>query len=1259
MKKHFFFAALVFFFLGALLPGQTCQVTNTFNPARPAAYEPQKCAAKADKSYFYVLGGNFIASYNNSNPAQPMLVNTTPNYCDTCGDGCRVVRGMAMFPGDTMIFETTNCHGVRAYDISNAGNFSEKAYANVNNSVIGAIVTGGKRYLIMGMSGLWYYADYSNPGANGQKQDFSTFSGISRSAGQIDSFVWQGRVFIALTDTTNGLSVYDVTSFPSNITQVYNNTSLRLYGSYFYNGHLFAACQKSGSNPYGLLVFSVPSFQIVGTFTDADFSSVGRPVADDRYAYVSRGGCVPDDNGGYTGGFLILNIQNLNNIYNVLSPDFIPYGCPGTGAGDFVSTYYQSKYYFYVAGVAGQSVYEIGSCGSSANVVLETYTPSHVDPGGTYTLSITLQNTGNAEAPGVTAALSTTDTAYVTVNSPVSQNFGVIAAGGAALRDYSFTVASNAPASTIPFHLAISSSAGSFSADFSVSVNAPHPNLVRSVSGTAARPGMDVTYTNTGNSDYTGTFSAGVSTWTTDVTVSPASQTFGPIAKDHSQTHTYAFTLPAPSRATCASPDFVSVHMTVSDSSVANSPADFSTGIAGDGNYPLVYYSSASLASASGTYTLTLNFQNNGAAAASNVQVDLAADNPDLAFITSMPVGYGSMAVGQTVSRQIQFSAPTDASGTVNFTASVTSDQGCWTYYFAQNLTSLQFAYVDEKHCGCGINCSTLHPDIFEGATSSAACMNFSYKLTNTGTSTANNVPATLAVLNTNQSAVSVTVNSSTYTLASGASGFNNSPQFQVSLTSDYCSGTTDNTCPTLKLLLSIPDYGFSKEIDYTVHATGGTTTACVLSYKTGSLAIKADGNSDGTANPGEAVQFTLQVQNTGTADAPSTLGTISAPSSQSQYVSIQNATASYGTVVAGGNTTSSSNYKITLTSDAPTGIYYFPISITSQCSATAFTGTVALTVQPLAGDVTLAYQSYAVQDPSPGGDGYGILDPGETATLMVSLMNSSGTAISGATATLATTASGVAINSQGSFTAMAGRSGTAAFGITLSSSYGGSTIPFTIAVAGATVTNPGFSVAVGTAPPTITLTYQSATIDDSTTGNNDGTWKPGETVKVIATLANTSSTAVSGAAATLTSSASGVTVNAQGTYTAAVGGTGTATFTVSLSSGYTGSTVPFGIAVAGATVTNPSFTVPVYTAPPPVQALVIPVVAHASGAQGTNWKTDLNIFNTTTSTAQYTLKLIKAQTANDIPPQGTFQISPGGNLILLDVLNNPSLPSF
>ena len=1257
MKKYYCCAVLVLLALGTFLHAQTCPLTNTFNPALPGSFNPSKNFVRG--SNFYVLGGNYMAAYNNSNPAQPLKVDATADYSDTCGDGNGVCKDIGMFPGDTMIFLSAKCHGVRAYDISN-GKFSEKAYTNIqNNWTLTAIVTGGKRYMIAQHSGMWYYADYTSPGTSGNTQSYNSYTGFSGSPKQMDSFAWQSHIYIAMTSSGEGMSVYDVTSFPGSVFKVYSNTSLLSYGSYFYNGLLFAIGMAQPGNLGGLQVISVPSFQIVGSYAGSDFSNVGRVAADDRFAYLSLGSCTTSD-GTYAGGLNVVNIQSLGNIYSIIPSDFIPALCPPIAPGDFVPSYYGGSYYFYVAGIAAQSVYEIGSCGSSANVVLGSFSPSNVDPGGIYTLSITLQNSGNAEAQSVSAALSTTDTAYVTVNTPATQNFGTIAAAGTVERDYSFTVASNAPASTIPFHLAISTSTGSYSADFSVAINAPHPNLLRTVESTAASPGLKVTYTNTGNADYTGSFSAGFSIWTTGVTINPASQTFGPIGKNQSQALSYGLTLPPSVRASCASPDFVSVHMTVSDSSVGNSPADFSVGLAGTANYPLILYGTSSLANAAGTYTLTLSLKNTGAASATNVEANLASDAAGLLWnADNMPMAFGTIAAGQTVSKTAQFTVSGTVPGAVTFTPSVVSTEGCWSpASFSQNMASLQFAYVDEKHCACGVNCSTLHPDIYEGSTTGTACINFYYELTNTGTSTATNVPATLQVLNSNQSPVSVTVNQANYTLNAGASGYNNAPPFQVSLTSDYCSGD-DSTCPKLKLLLIIPDYSFSKEIDYTVKSTGGGGNTCVLSYKSGSLQITSDSGGDGAANPGETVQFSLAVQNTGSASAASVQGTISAPSSQSQYVSIQNATASYGTIAAGANATSATNYKITLTADAPTGVYYFPISISSSCSATPFTGTVALTVVQLAGDVSLTYQSYTVQDPSPGGNGDAILNPGETVTLLLNLANISSTAISGAAAMLSTGASGVSINSQGSFTAMAGRSGTAAFGLTLSAGYSGSTVPFTIAVSGATVTNPSFSISVGTPPPTITLTYQSSSIDDSTTGNHDGTWEPGETVKLSVVLSNTSSTAVSAAAATLSTSASGVTVNAQGSFSAAAGGTGTAMFTVTVSTSYTGDSAPFTIIVSGTTITNPSFSVPVYNAPPAPQALVIPVVAHASGAQGTNWKTDLNIFNTSTSTAQYTLKLIKSQAANDTPPEGTFQISPGGNLILLDVLNNPSLPNF
>jgi hypothetical protein len=1249
MSRKFLAAAL---FLLAAFPllAQNCQVTYLSSSGISGGYSPMKAHIRG--SYLYVHGGNFIKVFNIGGCDQPMAVGNTDNFIYTCGDGQQSTYDTAMFPGDSVIFLTTKCHGIIAYETaSSPGSPARKGYAKANTVLaIASLKLNNARYLLNALGNKIFYTDFTDLGSSTTEKipvQWDWWNSIGDTVSQMDCFYWNGKYYLAVNSLTDGFSLYDVTAFPNSATQVFS-TNIESWGSRYYNGRIYVnGRDKNDGKPWGLRVYSVPNGQELGAFTGADFSEAINVWVDERFAYLGLGSCQ------YTGGFEIVDITDPANIYSVLPDGFTPHECgsakdfdvvPCPGGGSGIS-------YFFRSAFTVQETYKIENCGDFANVQLQSFSPTAVDPGGTYPITVTLRNTGNVDVSGVGATLSETH-ASVTVDAPASQTYGTLVGGGAAVsRTFNITVAGNAPAGPINFHLDIAGTGGGpWTADFVVNINAPHPNLVRSITKDVTSAIL-VTYTNTGNADYSGSFGVTLTPWTAGVTISPSTQTFtGTIAKGGSATKSYGYNTTGPG--VCTPVDFISLRVANTDPTIGNDPADVNVDINGTAGRPMVLRTASSLSKTAGVYTLSLTLKNQGTATANGVAATLSASLGTLTWTTGMPVAYGDMAAGASVTRTAQFTVPDGTTGNVTFTAAVASVQGCWAYDFAHSLTDIQFAYKDEKHCAVGVNCgANLHPDIYEGSSTGPARINFWFKLQNTGTSNATDVPATLLDIS-NDSDVLITTNTATYTLASGAEGYNALP-FIVELKDTYCSGD-DSTCPPLKLRVGIPDYGFQADVQFAVKAnTGGGGSSCILSYKTGSLQISTDTNSNGKAEPGEHVEFTIEIQNTGTADAPSVSATISEDANKSQYTSFTAPTQSFGTIAAAQTKRNTTTYKFDLTGDAVTGTYYFPVSITSSCAPSAFTGTIPMTVYTAGGDVTLTYQSYSVDDTS--GDNDDSLDPGETVYLSVALKNESSTAINGATATLTASTSGVTIAGTSSFSAMAGKIGTAVFAVTLSGSYSGATVPFSIAVAGASVTNPSFTVSVGTSSAPA-LSYTGTTVDDLT---GDDQWQAGETVDLYVTLQNTSESALNNALATLVfTGASGVTINSSNAfYTAAAGVSATVKFRATLDAAYAAATVPFRISVAGATVSNGDFTVPVGGGSG--NALVIPVVAHAAGAQGTTWKTDLQIHNGSAASASYTLKLIKSNATNDTPPEVTFSISPGGNLIFRDVLNNASLPAF
>ena len=67
---------------------------------------------------------------------------------------------------------------------------------------------------------------------------------------------------------------------------------------------------------------------------------------------------------------------------------------------------------------------------------------------------------------------------------------------------------------------------------------------------------------------------------------------------------------------------------------------------------------------------------------------------------------------------------------------------------------------------------------------------------------------------------------------------------------------------------------------------------------------------------------------------------------------------------------------------------------------------------------------------------------------------------------------------------------------------------------------------------------------------------------------------------------------------------------------------------------------------------LFIPASAHVSGALGTNWRTDLEIFNPGQAQASVTVALLKAGTSNTNPQTKTYSLDPGESIRFEDALN-------
>jgi len=72
-----------------------------------------------------------------------------------------------------------------------------------------------------------------------------------------------------------------------------------------------------------------------------------------------------------------------------------------------------------------------------------------------------------------------------------------------------------------------------------------------------------------------------------------------------------------------------------------------------------------------------------------------------------------------------------------------------------------------------------------------------------------------------------------------------------------------------------------------------------------------------------------------------------------------------------------------------------------------------------------------------------------------------------------------------------------------------------------------------------------------------------------------------------------------------------------------------------------------------PGSVLFIPASAHVTGALGTNWRTDLELFNPGLAQATVTVSLLRAQQSNSNPSQQTYNLDPGESLRHEDVLTS------
>jgi hypothetical protein len=161
-------------------------------------------------------------------------------------------------------------------------------------------------------------------------------------------------------------------------------------------------------------------------------------------------------------------------------------------------------------------------------------------------------------------------------------------------------------------------------------------------------------------------------------------------------------------------------------------------------------------------------------------------------------------------------------------------------------------------------------------------------------------------------------------------------------------------------------------------------------------------GNNDGVVNPGETIDYGVYGKNVGIGTAQSVYGLLT-ESAPDPYVTLTTDSAWYGDIAQDDSALSNPYYQLVVTTDCPNG---HDINLTlnfHDINDSVFVSYPSLTVYA----PVLTYQDHSVV----GGNGNGILDPGETADLVVTIKNDGGAVAQNITSTLIESSPFITIN--------------------------------------------------------------------------------------------------------------------------------------------------------------------------------------------------------------------------------------------------------
>ena len=290
------------------------------------------------------------------------------------------------------------------------------------------------------------------------------------------------------------------------------------------------------------------------------------------------------------------------------------------------------------------------------------------------------------------------------------------------------------------------------------------------------------------------------------------------------------------------------------------------------------------------------------------------------------------------------------------------------------------------------------------------------------------------------------------------------SPEMHSSEYTDASGSVTFNIAPTTPgdtMYVTVTAHNY---IPYEGYATVIAPSGPYL--MAGSYVID-DGNNN-QPNPGDTVDLGLWARNIGIETAYSVYGLLS---EDDMYVTMNTDSSWYGNIASSDSAMSSPYYSFAIGNDCPDAHNINFTAEFTDADDSTWTSNVVVTVYA----PVLVYQEHEVL----GGNGNGILDPGETVDLVVTLENEGGADVLNVTSTLFTSSSFVTINDG------VGNFGTIAAGATASNAgdpYSvtadvttphGTTVDFSIALqAGDYVDTLDFSLMVGQLVPSDTGYY-------------------------------------------------------------------------------------------------------------------------------------------------------------------------------------------